>query len=254
MSIYPKRITSDEQVVIHIKIVNEDIKVKHCKMVTYIVKPNKKITELAQKFFVISNKEKEFYFTYVPKKNDIPGKYLVKTNLYTNGNISHSLTSKNDFFYIDKLSILSVDEDKDNLTISIKNKSSEKTPFELFDNDNTKKDIIDGLNEKKYMFKKSNFPIVLCYANNYCENISKTVEVYAKKQDYKWRVDNNNLIVYNEKKSYVLDNSLGWVWLSCDGIKDIQMLAEELELNKKDLKKYIKKLINIKLLEKIERR
>ena len=32
MSIYPKRITSDEQVVIHIKIVNEDIKVKKRKL------------------------------------------------------------------------------------------------------------------------------------------------------------------------------------------------------------------------------
>lgn len=255
MSIFPKSITKDETVIIHIRIKNYDDIIKFLQLRTYIQDPKGKIVKRFNKDFLLSinsenNLYKDFYFEFKPNKKNIAGKYLAKTDLYYKGEILHSLTINNDYFYIEELEVRKVNISNE-IKFYIKNKSNEKTKIciVLVKNGNKKNvnKIISGLEEQEFKYSNKLYDeIYIEYGNMYCERIleDKSSKIYLKNKEYNWKCMGEELIIYNHKKQIKLNNYLSYIWLSCDGIHTVSEIAKDCQVKEKELNKAIKKLKN----------
>lgn len=255
MSIFPRTITRDEAVIIHVRIKNYDDIIKFLQLRTYIQDPSGKIVKKFNKDFLLNiNSEKnifkDFYFEFKPDKKNIAGKYLAKTDLYYKGEILHSLTIDDDYFHIEELEIKKVDI-SNNIKFCIKNKSNEKTKFCIvLVKDGNKKNInkvISGLEEQEFKFSNKLYDeIYVEYGNLYCERIleDKSSKIYLKNKEYNWKSMGNELIVYNHKKQIELNNYLSYIWLSCDGIHTVSEIAKDCQIKENELNKALKKLKN----------
>lgn len=261
MLIFPKKITKDESVIIHVRIKNYDDIVKYLQLRTYIEDPNGKIVKKFNKDFILninsSNQEyKDFYFEFKPNKKSNLGKYTAKTNLYYKGEVLHSLTLENDYFYIEEINANMVVGDKKKI-VYIKNLSCEETLCNLIlIKDNYKKIKtckLLGNHEQKLEFYSNQFDdIYIKYGNNFCEKICKKNDAfYIRNNLYKWERIDDRLLLFNEKKRIILNNISSYIWLCCDGLTSIIEIANYCEMNVKQMKKILKKLERKKLISLI---
>lgn len=155
MSIFPKKVVKDENVIIHLKFVNEE-EISFFHYVTRIISPSgKEITSWENSFMIPPGEKgnpskKELYYCVDSSLLIEPGKYLAKTNLYFQGKIIKSITAKNDCFYVERVSILNYKENENKVTFDIINDSDIETKINIIDRkgDILQEMVLNG-NEKR---------------------------------------------------------------------------------------------------------
>lgn len=168
MSIYPKRISSEENLIIHLRFSNKSKKIQKLKYVLSILNPNNKQIYFKEDNLILgSNNEeyiKELYYSFFIDETYIPGKYNVIFYLILNGKKIESVTKDNDFFIVEKLTYYSLK----NKTIIINN-SYMKTRVKLYGKEKEEEINIEG-NQRKIINHKYDY---IEFANNKIDKINK---------------------------------------------------------------------------------
>jgi len=139
MSVFPKRVTYGEYLIMHVLFYNNDPTIKRVKATLEIRKNEKKLMRIFQdKNFLVPQKGGiELYYPIKINKKLKPGKYYVSLKMIHNKEGFKSETKLNDFFYIDSFKIK-----KENKFIFIKNLSKENSPIRFVDNKKIKTRIM----------------------------------------------------------------------------------------------------------------
>ena len=131
MSIYPKNICKEENVIIHLRFSNKGPKPQMIKYKLDVRDPYEKQVFYKEDDICLGiDKEeyvKQLYYSLYINDNFKPGKYLVDFCIICNGHIIESITKDNDFFYVESLEYYN----SENNTI-IENNSPEKARFKVF--------------------------------------------------------------------------------------------------------------------------
>ncbi len=197
MSIYPKRVTTGENVIIHLRFQNNG---KREELVEYHLDVYNSLDELI--FNKIDNillgKENYLYETYQSvaiDKSFIPGKYRVSFSLLCRGNVIQSDTKDWDQFYVEEVLCY-----KDKNSIYIYNPSNEEVSIKLIG----KKNKSINLKGKKDLIIEGSYDYY-CYGNNKLfPIINKNGDIYQKKCSI--RIQKDSLYDINTDKSYYLSN------------------------------------------------
>lgn len=205
MSIYPKKVTKNENVIIHLRFENPENKFEIIKYRLLVSNPNEDIIYKKQDTLLLGSDSdkyiKQLYHSIHITDEFIPGKYKVIFYLTCRGVKVLSATKDNDFFLVENISIVNKNDN-----IELINESKEKTECYLYkDNDNQKtKMILNGL-EKIIIDKSYKF---IEYGNNKIFPIcSKNKKCYIKNPDI--RIKNDKLInIDNEKKIIITQKDL----------------------------------------------
>ena len=199
MSIFPKRVTYGENVIIHLRFQNkgkvEEIVEYHLDVYNPI---QKNIYHCIDSIILGTNKEGYLYETYKSinvDKSFIPGKYRVNFYLVCRGNIIMSDTKDWDVFYVEDVICY-----KDKNKIYLCNKSNEYVSVELL-GDRSKRINLKP-NEKIILDKNYKY---YCYGNNKVFPIGlKNESIYQKKCSIK--IEKESLFDIENKKKYDLSN------------------------------------------------
>lgn len=200
MSIFPKKITSGENCIIHLKFANSGENNEIIKYILKVTNPNNEIVLDINKSMILGVVKdnafvREIYYNVKTNENFIPGKYIVDFHLYCKGIKVESMTKEIDYFNIEKLSYFI----EDNNTY-ITNESGEDTEFYIYnDKSKIKHYKIDG-NDSLVLNGIFNY---IQYANNKTDIIrKKSKNIYYKNPEYK--IKDNKLININSNKEYKL--------------------------------------------------
>ena len=200
MSIFPKKITSGENCIIHLKFANSGENNEIIKYILKVTNPNNEIVLDINKSMILGVVKdnafvREIYYNVKTNENFIPGKYIVDFHLYCKGIKVESMTKEIDYFNIEKLSYFI----EDNNTY-ITNESGEDTEFYIYkDKKKIKHYKIDG-NDSLVLNGIFNY---IQYANNKTDIIrKKSKNIYYKNPEYK--IKDNKLININSNKEYKL--------------------------------------------------
>jgi hypothetical protein len=243
MSIFPKRVTKSENVIIHLKTLN-DKKVKYLNYETTIYDPE---GNEADKFknSLISSNNREVYYYHKVKENEIPGKYHLKTNMYINGRIINSFTSVADFYYVDEIKVSNVEKYDDIVSFRLENMSDELTPYMIIDSSGTPL-VIDEL--KEYETKDLNvttLDVFIKYGNNFIQKIMKDNGlVPIKRNGLRWRPNNGKVEIFDENLNEtclfgIIETK---IWINIDGINSIGDIAEKTGIEIKEIVLKIKEM------------
>ena len=250
MSIFPKHVTKKENVIIHLKFINESKKTSLFYYHTQIINPFGKIIMEWNDKFIMSPKtdesinQKEFYYEVNGNLLTEAGKYLARTNLFINGRLMNSRTEKNDYFFVDEVSFC------------VRRQGDGEYVYELFNlagNSNLKCSLIktDGtefsaieLGPKKSWKGSSKEKLQLRYENHSIQQGS-AVKRYVKNPRLDYRVLENELQLFDDDSLEVfsLPNALAFLWLKCDGILTPEELAQMLQLDEKVVHEMLEYLI-----------
>lgn len=129
MSIFPKRVTKGENVIVHFKIKNNQ-KVKFISYEITFYDPIGNVVEVI-KDTLLSCEEREVYFCHKVREDELPGKYYLKTKMYINGRVIGSFSSVADFYYVDELQVINTRDVNESESFIIKNIGMDMTPFQL---------------------------------------------------------------------------------------------------------------------------
>ena len=161
MSIFPKKISNGENLIIHLRFSNKAQKIHNIKYVLSVLDPNKKEIFLKEDNIILGiGKEgfvKQLYYSLYINNNCKPGRYIVNFYIICNGQVIYSDTKNNDYFYVEKLKYYN----SKNKTV-IHNISNEKTLFILYKGKESKCFNING-KEKLNLEDKYDY---IEYANN----------------------------------------------------------------------------------------
>lgn len=200
MSIFPKRITSGENCIIHLRFANSCENSEVIKYVLKVISPNNEVVLNINKSMVLGvagtkNFVREVYYNVNTNKNFLPGKYIVDFYLYCKGIKVESMTKEIDYFNIEKLSYF-IDDNNTYIT----NESDEETEFYVYnDKASIQHYIIKG---KDSIILKGTYNYIQ-YANNKVDVIRKGSEkMYYKNPEYKLK--GNKLMNINTNKEYRL--------------------------------------------------
>lgn len=200
MSIFPKKITSGENCIIHLRFANSGKNNEIIKYILKVINPNNEVILDINKSMILgivkdSDFVREIYYDVKTNENFIPGKYIVDFHLYCKGIKVESITKEIDYFNIEKLSYF-IENDNTYIT----NESSEDTEFYIY-NDKSK--------IKHYKIKRKDSIVLegifnyIQYANNKIDVIKKRYKnIYYKSPEYK--IKSNKLINVNTNKEYKL--------------------------------------------------
>lgn len=257
MSIFPKKITHNESVIIHVRIMNDDNIAKFLQLKTYIENPNGKIIKTFKKNFILGTNSlnktfKDFYFEFKPKKADIAGKYLARTDLYYKGEVLHSLTIDHDYFLVEKLKISKFNQINDNsCKLIVYNKSSEETEFSIENLNSLKRTkehyIVQPFSSIEVCCSLKKMPnLYLKYGNEHYERLYSVNSkfIFYKNPRYSWIQVGNNLKLTRGNRKVILNNFDSYIWLCCNGINTISEIAEECNESKITI---IKKILYLKI-------
>ncbi len=161
MSIYPKRISNGENLIVHLRFSNSGQEIYNVKYVLSVLNPNKKEIFLKEDNIILGTGKEGFsknlyYSLYINNKYK-PGKYIVNFYMICNGQVINSDTRDNDYFYVEKLKYYNF---KDKTVIY--NMSNEKTSFILHKGKTSNEFTING-NEKINLEDKYDY---IEYSNN----------------------------------------------------------------------------------------
>lgn len=201
MSIFPKKITKNENVIIHLRFENPDNKNEIIKYYLNVINPNNKIIYSKSESILLGiDKEKfirEIYHSIHIDDNFMPGKYKVEFYLTCRGVRVDSVTKNNDFFYVEEIKIK-----KEKEKIILINKSNEKTNCVLYKKD-IKEDIELGELETKIINKDFEF---IEYGNHKIYPITNE-KYYIKNPSI--TIKNNSLYdVITGKKINIIDEDI----------------------------------------------
>lgn len=200
MSIFPKKITSGESCIIHLRFANSGESNEIVKYILKVINPNNEIVLDINKSMILgiakdNNFVREIYYDVKTNEDFMPGKYIVDFHLYCKGIKVESMTKENDYFNIEKLSYFI---ENDNTYII--NESKEDIEFYIY-NDKSK--------IKHYKIKGKDSLVLngifnyIQYANNKIDIINKrSKNVFYKNPEYK--IKDNRLINVNTNKEYKL--------------------------------------------------
>lgn len=200
MSIFPKKITSGENCIIHLRFANSGDNNEVVKYILKVKNPNNEVILDVNKSMILGMVKdndfiREIYYNVETNENFLPGKYIINFYLYYKGIKVESVTKEIDYFNIEKLSYF-IDDDN----TYIINESSEETEFYIY---NDKPKIKHYKIKGKDTLVLSGIFNYIQYANNKIDVIrKKSKKVYYKNPEYKLR--NNKLININTNKEYKL--------------------------------------------------
>ena len=200
MSIFPKKITSGENCIIHLRFANSGGNNEVIKYVLKVTNPNNEVILYINKSMILgvvkdNDFVREIYYNVETNKNFMPGKYIVDFHLYCKGLKVESMTKEIDYFNIEKLSYF-IDDDSTYIT----NESSEETEFYIYNDKSKIKHY--KINGKDSLVLNGNFNYIQ-YANNKIDVIrKKSKNIYYKNPEYKLK--DNKLININTNKEYKL--------------------------------------------------
>ena len=137
MSIFPKKITSGESCIIHLRFANSGESNEIVKYILKVINPNNEIVLNINKSMILgiakdNNFVREIYYDIKTNEDFMPGKYIVDFHLYCKGIKVESMTKETDYFNIEKLSYFI---ENDNTYII--NESKEDIEFYIY-NDKSK--------------------------------------------------------------------------------------------------------------------
>lgn len=246
MSIYPKRVTENENVIIHLKFSSEDKEIRYFHYITKVISPSgKEIVYWENNFIMIPGKEsqlskKEFYYCINSYLLNEAGKYLAKTNLYLDGKVINSQTEENDFFYVDKVTVHNYQNNSSKYSFLLKNEADNFVHIKLIDKYiNIYKDII--LQPKEELSFTLNKKVFIMYENDMIISVYQNSKNYIKNSEYSWRIVNNDIELFNNEtyEITILPNTLAYLWLNCDGINELSDLEKILDIDKDNLESMI---------------
>ncbi len=164
-----------------------------------------------------------YYFTYNTAVDAIPGKYTLLSEVYVEGTLKYSLTKDEDFFYVDKISIKKINDNK----VCIQNQSPEILYAEII-----------TMLEQSYHYQDiqldGNASIELP-VNNPCflryNEGKETIALHSNEQPLLNR--NQEIITMPDKsgtniihtmhantnEGYILENEYALLWKNTDGLK-----------------------------------
>lgn len=202
MSIFPKKITSGENCIIHLRFTNSGVNNEVIKYVLKVINPNNEVVLDINRSMILgvvkdNDFVREIYYNVKTNENFMSGKYIVDFHLYCKGIKVESMTKEIDYFNIEKLSYF-LDDDNTYIT----NESNEETEFFVYNDKSKIKHY--KINGKDSLVLNGKFNYIQ-YANNKIDVIrKKTKQLYYKNPEYKLK--DNKLININTKKEYKLSN------------------------------------------------
>ena len=223
MSIYPKKVTKNENVIIHLRFENPDNKFEIIKYRLLISNPNEDIIYSKQDTFILGSDidkyVKQLYHSIFITDEFMPGKYKVIFYLTCRGVKVQSVTKDNDFFLVENISIVHKNDN-----IELINNSKEKVECYLYKNsDNQKTKII--LNELEKIIIDNSYKFIEYGNNKIIPICPKNKMCYIKNPDI--RIKNDELINIDDEK--------------------------KITINKKDLKRF-KNMINFNVKSKVDKK
>lgn len=251
MSIFPKRVRKNENVIIHFKTHN----IEKPKFIQYridiIDKDGNVVMEYENE--EISNEVHETYYSFKPDNSMLGGKYHVRSKVFLEGRIIESFSSIMDYFYIDDIDV-EIKRKDDGIAFELKNRSGSRTPFFLLNRDGivVEKGELEPLENRNYSFDQK--PVFLKYGNNYIEKIGDGINIFVKANTIRWRIINNSVEVLDETtyKLFQLNKLETSVWIMIDGINSVNDILSGLSIdNKENLDRILEKLENNRLIRKV---
>lgn len=258
MSIFPKRVTKNENVIIHLKFVNESNQTRLFNYNTQIISPSGTIiTEWNDKFIMSpksdeSINKKEFYHEVSGTLLVEAGKYLAKTNLYIDGRIINSSTEKNDYFYVDDISIKSYSPTPKRTCYQLTNNSQNSSVKCSLIKDDGSIVIEKELGPCQCWKFTSKKKLQLKYENNSIKQIF-TATRYMKNPKYDYRIVNNTLQLFDDNtlEVFLIPNILAFLWVKSDGLVTIEELSYKSQIDMKTVKGMLDYLIKKEFIYEI---
>ena len=250
MSIFPKRIKANENLIIHFKTQNIE-KPKFIQYLIEIIDDNGKVVKNYYKE-EISNSVHETYFVFTPDDSFAAGKYYVRSRVYIEGRIIESFSSIKDYFYIDKIDIrIRKNEEQ---TIELINTSTSTTPVLILNKAGNivEQGELDAKEVRKILFDKD--LVYIKYANSDIEKILVEEEIYAKSKEIRWRIRNGHVEVLDEKtfNLYTLSTIETLVWMNVDGVNSLDDIKNNLNKeNQRDIQAILNKFEKDNLIRRI---
>jgi len=199
---------------------------------------------------------RHYYFTYQVPKDAPIGKYTLVSEVHSSGNIRHSKTAKDDFFFVEKISLKNCNLAEKRAVIY--NHSEEKTPikivsyykdqqenkkikvrvFEIFPKIDTEIDLLSDNDYLLYNEERETIPLTTS-SNNY---IIRNQEVLQLEKN------NGQTFLFKNDKEEAYELATGQtkdLWNKADGLLPLDTLNKEetqqfMELHKEGLLKTIK--------------
>lgn len=181
MSIFPKRVSSGEYVIVHLNfkgIFTKNKKISYC--LNIFDPDNKQICNLKNEIIMLGNNkeyEKQLYYPILIKKDFLAGKYIVEFYLLVDGKKILSRTINNDYFIVEKIDC---NIDYENKKLVIKNMSSLDTAIKLILEKDCKFDeeliLLNSDEEKHILIDSEVNSILIMYGNDKLEQIPYSVK------------------------------------------------------------------------------
>lgn len=250
MSIFPKHVTKKENVIIHLKFINESTKTSLFYYHTQIINPHGKIIMEWNDKFIMSPKmdetlnQREFYYEVNGRFLTEAGKYLARTDLFINGRLMNSYTEKNDFFYVDDVAFCARRLDNGEYSFELFNLAGNSSvKCSLIKTDGTEVFAIE-LEPKKTWNGSSKEELQLRYENHSIQQV-RIMKRYLKNPRLDYRVMESELQLFDDAtlEVFSIPNALAFLWLKCDGLSTMEELAKMLELDEKIVKEMLGYLI-----------
>lgn len=250
MSIFPKRIRKNENVIIHFKIEN----IQKLKFIQYVIEIISEDGNIVKQFKKeeIFNEIHEIYFPF-ESNNMVAGKYYVRSRAYLEGRVIGSFSSIKDFFFIDDISIEIENIYKAKFYLT--NNGNSVTPYSLLNKEGKVMDSGELEPFEKRIFLINGEPIFLKYANNHIEKVCSEEKVYVKSNTTRWRIRQNCVEVLDEKRFnlFKLNKKETAVWLNIDGINSVDEIYSIVGFdNKESLNNLINTFLKDNLICRIE--
>lgn len=251
LSIYPKRVVFGENVIVHIRFRTDSSKPRVYSCTTYVVSPKKEIIQTWNRQFIMpggtKETQKEFYYCINGRKLIEPGLYRVVSDLIVEGKMVHSDTYANDFFTVDRLTVNRL-QDRNRIVITNESGTS-NCPIYLTYKDGKEMNLELSSGESKEV-DLSDVDFIK-YADGVVLTLNRKEKKYLRKS-IDWRIENNCIVARDKKYHEIsLSNALSFVFLNCDGKKDVAEITKLMNVPRTIVEEMINYLIKIDLLEKV---
>ncbi len=253
MSIFPKRVTKNENVIIHMKFTISSNRVCYCLYSTKVISPSgKEIVSWKNGFYMMSHwavsEEKEIYHCVEHTMLEEPGKYLVKTDLYLEGKVINSETEMNDYFYYDNIIVDNICYKDADIMFELRNPADNTVPVKLIESDKNCSEITILPHDKmSFRCKKG---VVIKYISNSILLIEENNARYIRNEKYSWRKKGSDIELFDNNSFSVitLPNIVAFLWLNCNGVNNLDALENLLDVERTTLTKLISYLESEKFI------
>lgn len=238
MSIFPKRVTGDENVIIHLKFISDNEKMKYLYYRTRVISPSGNEIKCWESGFYMAAKKhssssiKEFFLCVEHFLLIEAGKYYAKTELFLDGKVVNSRTEENDFFYVDKVEVQDYKRIDNMVVFEIKNMANNTVPIKIYNESDKLLDILT-MQPKQGVILEYIGRVYIEYKNGTILPVKEKSLIYLKEKEFSWRIKNNIIELFNDNtfEAFCLPNKLAFLWLNCNGLNDLVELSRILEVD-----------------------